>query len=297
MAVTTAARRLCIPLLCIAAHSVFAQEPAAAEQAATAQQPVAAVEPEAPEKRGFQVDPEAYAIVAQVRGLSFHRPMYLMPVSYSTDYEGQHMETVFQISGKQRLFGTQWYLAYTQKSFWQAYNSLESSPFRETNYDPELFYRWIPDPARFHHWGADFGFEHESNGRALPDSRSWNRFYTVLFQARGRQLIHLKLWYRVPEDDKTSPEDPEGDDNPDIENYYGYGELRYQRQIGGEQLIAGMLRANPATGRGAVSLDWSLPAPGRYAFFGVSLWHGYGESLIDYNTSVTRVSLGLFFSR
>jgi phospholipase A1/A2 len=245
----------------------------------------------------FRVDPDAYSIVSAVRGLSTHKATYVFPVTYSPEFSGDRSELVFQISAKQRLFGSDFYLAYTQRSFWQLINNDESSPFRETNYGPEIFYRWIPDPDAFNHWGADFGFEHESNGRTVPESRSWNRVYFAPFQAKGRGLAYLKFWYRIPEDDKTGPLDPKGDDNPDITDYYGHGELMYSRQIGGEQLLTAMVRGNPGTGHGAVSLTWSIPSDEGWVFYAASLFHGYGESLIYYDTSVTRLMLGVMLAR
>jgi phospholipase A1/A2 len=243
-------------------------------------------------------DPDAYSIVSVARGLSAHKANYVLPVSYSPDLDGDKFEMLFQISAKQRLFARNLFFAYTQKSVWQFYSPDQSAPFRDTVYSPEVFYRWRPGDNAYRYWGADFGLEHESNGQPLPLSRSWNRLYVAPFQARGRQLVHLKLWYRIPEDRKDAPDDARGDDNPDIHRYYGYGELRYQRQFGDEgRLAALMLRGNPATGKGAVELILSQPNSGRSLFYCVSLWHGYGESLIDYNRSLTRLGVGVMLSR
>ncbi len=246
----------------------------------------------------FKVDPEAYSIVSNVRGLSTHKPTYVYPLSYSPEFRDRHSELVFQISAKQRLFGSNAYMAYTQKSFWQLLNSDDSSRFRETNYDAEVFYRWIPDdPKPLNHWGADVGFEHESNGREAPDSRSWNRVYLGAFHPKGKHLAYLKLWYRIPESNKALPTDPKGDDNPDINDFLGYSELSYSRQFHAKQLLTGMVRGNLATGKGAVSLTWSLPSTEGYVFYGASVFHGYGESLSLYNESVTRVMLGVLLAR
>lgn len=268
---------------------------------ADAETPQAAGTPEPVRESGrldFKVDPDAYSVISQVRGLSTHKPTYFYPLSYSPDFYGEDTEMVFQISAKQRLFGTNLYLAYTQKSFWQFLNEDESSPFRETNYAPEIFYRWIPDdPKPLNHWGADIGFEHESNGREILFSRSWNRIYFAPFQAKGKHLAYLKFWYRIPEKAKTSNTDPKGDDNPDIADYYGYSELSFSRQIGGEQLLTGWLRGNVATGKGAVSFTWSVPSDDGYVFYGASVFHGYGESLIHYNEKMTRLMLGILLAR
>lgn len=245
----------------------------------------------------FKVDPDTYSIISTVRGLSTHRASFVFPVTYSRDFKGDNTEMVFQLSAKQRVFGTDFYLAYTQKSFWQYLNQDQSSPFRETNYDPELFYRWLPEDRAFDHWGLDLGFEHESNGRSIGESRSWNRVYLAPFQAKAKHLAYLKFWYRIPEGDPSSPTHPEGDDNPDITDYLGYGELNYSQQIGGDQLLTGWVRGNTATGKGAVSFTWSIPSPGGYAFYGITVFHGYGESLIDYDRKMTRVMAGMLLAR
>ncbi len=70
--------------------------------------------------------------------------------------------------------------AYTQTSFWDAFDFAHSSPFIESDYHPELFisYRRHRD---IHYREAQLGCQHESNGLGAvgnvdqtQDSRSWN---------------------------------------------------------------------------------------------------------------------------
>lgn len=65
--------------------------------------------------------------------------------------------------------------SYTQKSLWQLANSSISSPFRETNYKPQLFIAHQSNLLLFNHLEA--GYKHESNGRSGALSRSWDRLY------------------------------------------------------------------------------------------------------------------------
>lgn len=242
-------------------------------------------------------DPNAYSIVSVAKGLSTHKPMFILPATFSPDYDGKQTEVIFAISAKVQLFSTPFYFGYSQRSFWQLYDSERSRPFRETDYNPELFYRWTPDPEKWNYWGADAGIEHESNGQEVPDSRSWNRLYIAPFRAKGKSLIYVKAWYRLPENDKKTPDDPKGDDNPDISDHYGYGEIHYQHQLGKRQALHTMVRLNPETGHGALNINYTIPSRDGSVFYQAYLWHGYGESLLDYNDSVTRIGLGVAFSR
>ena len=237
-------------------------------------------------------------LVTSARGFSRHRPSWVHPVSYSPDLVGHNTETVYQISAKQRLFGTEFYFGFTQKSFWQVFDKASSSPFRETNYNPELFYRWAPERLDFHGLGLDLGVDHESNGRSHPESRSWNRVFGALFLPRGQELYYLQAWWRVPERAKRTVDDPRGDDNPNISDFYGYAEFHYRRQFSRyKQMIHTMLRANPRTGRGAIMINWSIPAKNNYTFWTVQLWQGYGESLIDHDRETTRIGIGMMLTR
>jgi Outer membrane phospholipase A len=161
-----------------------------------------------------------------------------------------------------------------------------------------VFYRFIPsDVTRWHHLGVDIGAEHQSNGQALPNSRSWNRIYIAPFQAAGNHLIYWKWWWRLPEKEGLPRTDPARDDNPDIEDYYGYSELDYEQRIFGQQVLHLMTRFNPHTRRGAVELQYSIPGPDNRFFWALILFNGYGDSLIDYNHSVTRIGIALMLTR
>lgn len=232
------------------------------------------------------------AFIQAKKGLTLHKDIYVLPLSWSEAYHGNETELLFQVSAKVQLFDMDLYFGFTQKSFWQAYNHSVSSPFRETNYNPEIFYRLTPARAAFHGWGLDAGIEHESNGQSVPESRSWNRIYVAPYRPWADHLLYLKLWLRIPEEEKDSPLDADGDDNPDIVDYLGHGELHWWGRLRERRLLL-MLRANPQTGRGALSLDYSYPGDSRDLYYRVGLFNGYGESLIDYDRSLTRISFGI----
>lgn len=120
--------------------------------------------------------------------------------------------------------------SYTQKSWWQLSNSDESSPFRETNYEPQLFLGFATD-YNFAGWtlrDVEMGYNHDSNGRSDPTSRSWNRLYTRLMAENGNWLVEVKPWYVVGNTD----------DNPDITKYMGYYQLKIGYHLGDAVLSA-----------------------------------------------------------
>jgi phospholipase A1 len=241
---------------------------------------------------------ESFQMIRTGSGLSLHKDMFMLPVTISDEYDGSRTEAVFQISAKHRIFESRLYFGYTQISFWEAYDRNNSAPFRETNYNPELFYRTQRFPLYSGRIGADIGFEHESNGQKPPLSRSWNLFYVAPYYFSPNWLVRLKLRYRFPEDEKVSPDAALGDDNPDITDYLGYSDVQLFYRFPWNHVIHLTLRGNIATGKEGIILNYSALLPkGKYSYLCVRVSHGYGESLVDYKKSLTRIGFGIMFSR
>jgi len=185
-----------------------------------------------------------------------------------------------------RLWG-----AYTQQSHWQAFNAYNSSPFRETNYEPEL----IATFSTGNPYGLkliNLAYVHQSNGRELSGSRSWNRFYLQGGWEGETMSLLVRGWWRVPEKAVD-------DDNPDIEDYLGRGDVTlHWEPLDGSQLINLTLRNNLSSdqNRGFVQLDWATPVlVSNSTKLHIQFTSGYGESLIDYNFNQTTLGLGVSF--
>lgn len=242
--------------------------------------------------------PESFQMIRTGPGLSLHKEMFMLPVTFSDEYNDARTEAVFQISAKHQIFDSRIYFAYTQISFWQAYDRNNSAPFRETDYNPELFYRTRRFPFYSGQVGADVGFEHESNGQKPPISRSWNLLYLAPYYYRSNLLLYLKLRYRFPEDKKAYPLAAIGDDNPDITDFLGYSDIHLFYRFSWHHLFHLMLRGNVNTGKGGIVLNYSVPMPrSEISYFTIRISHGYGESLVDYNRPLTRIGIGIMFSR
>lgn len=213
------------------------------------------------------------------------------------DAKLQHQEVKYQVSLRMRIAddvfhnnGNVWF-GYTQLSLWQVYNKQLSSPFRETNYEPEL---GLSIDTNFNVFGwrhriFSIGFSHQSNGQSEPLSRSWNRLWANFVLERGNYVVAITPWYRLPE----SAED---DDNPDIADYAGRGEIRVIRKSEAHVYTL-TLRNNfrSDNNRGGAQLDWSFPVGKRVKGL-VQYYNGYGESLIDYNVYTHRLGIGLQIS-
>ena len=238
-----------------------------------------------------------------------YRSNYILPFTYNDSPNSEPIreadpnknlkkpEVKFQLSVKAKLlqdiFGKEmdlWF-GYTQQSFWQFYNFEDSSPFRESNYEPELLLNF-----RTHFsilgWKGRFinvGFNHQSNGGSEPLSRSWNRIVTNFGFERDSLSLLLKGWYRIPENAKD-------DDNPNIEDYLGYGEVQAY-YFWKKHRFGLMLRNNLEfhANRGALQLEWSFPLIERVSGY-VQYFNGYGESLLDYKHSVNRIGIGFILT-
>lgn len=242
--------------------------------------------------------------------LMAHKPNYLLAAAYNThgydsdvfqeqandsSNELQDTEAQFQLSIKfplaVNLFNTfDLYGAYTNRSFWQVYNSDISAPFRETNHEPEGWIQFNPKWEFFGFTNASnmLGVVHQSNGRGGTLSRSWNRIYLNSVVERGDLALSFKPWFRISEDDSS-------DDNPDITDYLGHYEIRAAYKWK-EHVFSAMSRNNLESGfeNGAVELGWSFPLWNYPYLKGyVQYFTGYGESLIDYDRYVNRIGIGI----
>lgn len=241
-----------------------------------------------------------------------HKPNYLLPYTYSTinqaPYDGQYdegqlsdTEIKFQVSLKY-IAAEDWLiddldveLAMTGTSWWQAYNTDISTPFRETMYEPELIFSYT-QPITLFGITADRSYislNHQSNGQSGQLSRSWNRVIGGLMFNSGDFIWGVRAWWRVPEEEKTDAFDPTGDDNPNIENYVGYGEVIALWQVADGHNIDMELRNNlKSDNKGSILLGWSFPLTNHLRGY-VQYFNGYGESLIYYNHHSERIGIGI----
>lgn len=241
-----------------------------------------------------------------------HRPNFVLPATVTSINQEPYMDTSvaselddveikFQVSLKYLFMQDLIFkdldlqFAFTSTSWWQAYNSDISAPFRETNYEPEVI-------LNYHHSWNLFGlpveqtslsFNHQSNGQTGLLSRSWNRVILgFTFAATDNVLWGFRTWYRLPESEKISAIDPSGDDNPDIEKYMGYGELGGLWSISDKNSLEFMFRNNlRSKNKGTIQLGWSFPINDRIQGY-VEYFNGYGESLIYYNQHTQRLGIG-----
>jgi phospholipase A1 len=271
------------------------------------------------------MDPEKPAVVTrrlQEEALDYtkryaitaHRPSYLLPLSYDqrrptssvyTTESGdvvppQKVEVKYQLSFKVPLYldvlgsGGSLFGGYTQRSFWQMYNSKVSKPFRETNYEPEIWYQYpVSQPILgWNFVAASIGLDHQSNGRSQQDlSRSWNRIMGGLIFEREEYALILRPWWRLPENHAS-------DDNPDIGHYMGSFDLTLGRKFGSHSFDL-ILRNNlkRRDNRGAIQLGWSFPLPiNKYLRGYVQVFSGYGESLMDYNVKQNSFGAGIMLA-
>ena len=247
-----------------------------------------------------------------------HKPNYFMPLTYQTKInqeeqeefygrlrgddapskeELENVEFVFQLSVKYIIaknvlgkFSTL-AVAYTNKSFWQAYNDNVSALFRETNHEPEIILGFRPLFDWVDH--MSLAFNHQSNGQVGNLSRSWNRVILSSAKVWPSRLLNIRAWYRIPEKAKSDPDDTRGDDNPDIGDYLGYGDVFLLEKYG-NHTVAATFRNNLDfdNNRGSVEFDWTFPLTGNLKGF-IQYFNGYGESLIDYNQYQERIGFGI----
>jgi phospholipase A1 len=274
----------------------------------TAPEPVAENVPVAPRAASLIDTTWGFLPDSRRAYVRLHQPNYILLGRYTSDVNTEpyrplfdafdeeedfsDVEAKFQLSVKGRLAATddnRWglWFAYTQQSQWQLYSEDISRPFRETNYMPEVFGSFRPG-VEFGGWQwnlLNFGYTHQSNGRSDPISRSWDRLFIEAGVERDNLVLLARAWTRI------TPADYE-DDNPDIVDYYGHGEITgiYKWR---NNSFALMGRGNLDTGKGAAQFTWATrPLLGPLRGY-LQVFTGYGESMIDYDWNQTTIGLGV----
>ncbi len=245
-----------------------------------------------------QADSTAGKSFTDFSRFSRNKPNYFLVTTINNS-----SQTKFQLSFKYQLID-QWglYIGYSQKSFWDAWDFSHSSPFRETNYNPEIFYDFSAEPLWFFS-NEQIGVEHESNGRDSAISRSWNRVYAQYQSNWSDSLIAFRIKFWVPF--------LVADENADIRHYLGDGDVEFSwRPLHRPEELSFTIElkkgTDPGLDKSGVQLDMAMKP---FELLHLTQWgvlnasyyfqyyHGYGESLETYNISVNNFRIGFILLR
>ena len=184
---------------------------------------------------------------------------------------------------RSRAFLDNLYFGYTQTSIWDL--SADSAPFRDTSYEPQLFY-YLQDTGWtspfFTRMGVATGIGHESNGRAGDASRAINIvFVRPTWDFGNLDSNHLtlspKFYYYLSKSG-----------NEDIQDYRGYVDLLVKYGSPDGWQLATTLRKGTVGWRGSIDSQLTYPLAKLFgSAWGGYLWlgyfNGYGEDILDYN--------------
>jgi len=179
------------------------------------------------------------------------------------------------------------YVAYTNRSFWQFFDIDDSQPFRETNHEPEVWLAWFYDL----YWGdlnaemVWLGWEHQSNGRIAVLSRGWNRAYLDFYFNYKSFSLSVRPWIAMGDGAHE-------DEVYDYEKYLGNGEVHgiytwkhFNLGVTWDYSFSGLQY-------GSVMVDLDIPMSNYISGY-VRYFHGYGESLIDFDYRSNTLSAGI----
>ena len=270
-----------------------------------------------PLSRFWELEPGTDCGLYTIRG---YRPMSLMvatgtnmnrlptsanPANDATRYEPfKNPEMFVQLSVRTKmaqgllvntpsLRDSVWF-GYTQRSYWQIFNSKLSRPFRNTDHEPEVTYILPSDLSLGAGWRyrvTGLSLVHQSNGQSDPLSRSWNRvILSAAAEKDDKYSLTARVWKRLPEH-------AEDDNNPEITTTYGRADLMGTWQVNRLNSVALLLRSNlRASGKGGAQLSWmhtiGNPETSNLRWH-AELFHGYGDTLLDYNHKRTVLRVGV----
>jgi phospholipase A1 len=200
-----------------------------------------------------------------------------------------------QFSGKYRLAkNLNLYAGFTQTMFWSIYYT--SQPFKDINYNPELFYRIVDKRYNFLK-SLDLGFIHTSNGKDADASRSINRIYAKVNLASKVGRYHLigdLMVYDIITKENN---------NKDIKKYLGFWDftlsmtnliVHNNKSLNLEvRIFAGDKIFNTNKGGRSIGLIYRIVSDDFNPAFYLQYYSGHAENLLGYNKNSDQVRLGL----
>lgn len=190
------------------------------------------------------------------------------------------------------------YFGYSQQMMWEL---LRDDPYmRDVNYNPDFFLRHSLDAETWIDVGV---FEHESNGRGGAEERSWNRTY-LRYQGNSSFRTFFETAQNLDWSIKTWVPYSYNPSNTNLAEYRGFWELEFALFdifVGNmdQQVI---IRVYPGDvihfrdGGQELTIKTSLPRKwGFKAFFIGQLFHGYGETLLNYDEETWGIRGGIGF--
>lgn len=225
---------------------------------------------------------------SSVENVKNYKPIYF---AYGEPYSKVQFSFRSELSDEYPLnFG------YTQIVFWEL--TKESSPFLDSTYNPEFFYRLQAGEK----WSAlDLGlFEHHSNGKDGDESRSYDSSYLrAVYTTAGKGwtsafALKLKLLYNFEEQNK------------DINEYIGPVEfdMRFMHLLDAildeSELIlsirpGGKIGTAFEKGGYQIAINYNLKWLKANPSFYIQYYYGYAETLLNYNENVKSIRIGLMF--
>lgn len=222
-----------------------------------------------------------------LEGIQIHKPTYMI----AGDKENQ---VKYQISVKYGLiypFETGLYLAYTQLSHWNLYD--QSSPFKESNYEPEIF--WQIDDLWFLDYMVISPYRHFSNGRDGEESRGLETGYVQLQMSFGEKV-------NIGINEKATWHYKFGNRNADYKRYKGYFQTELFVKLTGNGKYFDQEKL-------AISFEWTVKSywyqidfmtrlltPKIRPKIYVQYYQGTGEFLENYKQKTKALRAGFIFT-
>lgn len=236
-----------------------------------------------------------------------HNAVYILPFYHSLSeptpsqsaYKNKDTEIKFQFSFKLAVFNElfspygYFYFAYTQTAWFQSYNQADSRPFRDVDYQPELFYSY-ERPISF--LGGSFknislGYNHISNGERALRSRTQNRILLNMrweYDIAPQSVFGIKLgaWVYI-----GKHLDGFMADNPDLALYRGYNDIGLYYKSNRNLLELYMRPPIARRYYPYFELGYTLRVSDNIGIY-VQYINGYGDNMFEYKMRSERIGVG-----